>query len=297
MARGLKLNEYGVFRGDERIAGETEEGVYRALDLPWIPPELREDQGEIESAATGSLPVLVDGTTIRGDLHVHTNATDGAEPLEAMVEAARNRGYAYVGIADHSVSLTVARGLTSEQVLARRDRIRALNRELRDIKVLAGTECDILDGGEMDYPDEVLKELDFAIASVHSKFAQPRPEMTARVIAATENPHVNILGHPTTRLIGARAPIELNLEEVFASCARSKTVLEINAYPSRMDLNDVYARAAKDAGCVFAVDTDSHASAHLDGIGFGVGIARRAWLTADEIVNAWPLERVQEFFR
>ncbi len=295
--RGLKLNEYGLLRGAEKLAGATEEGVYQALGLPWIPPELREDRGEIEAAQRGELPKLIELMDISGDFHVHTNATDGRESLEAMVDAARSRGYGYVGISDHSPSAVVAFGLTSEQALAQRDRIRDMNRGLRDFVVLAGTECDILEGGALDYPDEVLGEFDFVLASVHSKFTQPRKEMTARLIAAVENPHVSVLAHPMARLIGSREPIDADLDAVFAACARTGTAVEINAGPTRMDLTGAQARAAKAAGCLVAVDTDAHASRELAAMRFGVGTARRGWLTAADVVNAWPVERVKAFFR
>ncbi|HKZ48590.1 MAG TPA: DNA polymerase/3'-5' exonuclease PolX [Thermoplasmata archaeon] len=294
---GLKLNEYGVFRGEAKVAGDSEEGVYAALGLPWIPPELREDRGEIEAALKGGLPDLLRPEDIRGDFHVHTDATDGTESLEAMADAARKRGYAYVGISDHSVSQTVAFGLTAGAALERLDRVKALNRELRGFTILLGTECDILDGGEMDYPDDVLKEFDFAIASIHSKFTQPRKEMTARVVAAVENPHVNLLAHPTARLIGRRDPIDLDLEAVFVAAAKAGTAIELNAYPNRMDLTGPQGRAAKEAGCRLTVDTDSHASSELAAMRFGIGTARRAWATSADVVNAWPLEAVRAFFR
>ncbi len=295
--RGLKLNEYGLFRGDEKLAGATEEKVYQGLGLPWIPPELREDRGEVEAAVRGELPKLVELADIRGDFHVHTNATDGRESLEAMVNAAKRRDYEYVGISDHSPSAVVAFGLTSEQALAQRDRIRALNRELNGITVLVGTECDILEGGAMDYPDEVLREFDYVLASVHSKFTMPRKEMTERLISAVENPHVSILAHPMARLIGSREPIDVDLEAVFAACARTGTAVEVNAGPTRMDLTGPQARAAKAAGCVLAVDTDAHATGELTAMRFGVGTARRGWLTAADVVNAWPVDRVKAFFR
>jgi len=295
--QGLKLNEYGVFRGEERVAGNTEEGVYGALGLPWIPPEMREDQGEVELALEGRLPRLVTPEDIRGEFHVHTNATDGTEPLEAMVDAARRSGYEYVGISDHSVSATVAFGLTAEQALARRDRFRELNRDRKDFTILFGTECDILDGGEMDYPDEVLKEFDYVIAAVHSRFTLPRKEQTERIVAAVQNPFVNILAHPTTRLIGQRDPIQVDLEEVFAAASKAGTAIEVNAYPNRMDITGSQARAAKLAGCRIAVDTDSHASEELAAMQFGVGTARRAWLTPEDVANAWPFDRVRSFFR
>ncbi len=295
--RGVKMNEYGAFRDEKRIAGETEESMYSCLDLAWIPPEMREDQGEIDLAASGRLPRLVELSDIRGDFHVHTDATDGTEPLEAMVEAARRRGYSFVGISDHSVSATVAGGMTAEQALTRRDRVRALNRDLKGLTVLLGTECDILDGGQMDYPDEVLKELDFVIASVHSRFTQPRETQTARIVAAAQNPNVDILGHPTTRQIGWRGPIELDLDAVFKACARAGTAIELDADPRRMDLNSPQARAAKNAGCTLSVDTDAHASGNLAWMRFGVGTARRAWLTPTDVLNTWPLEKMREFLR
>ncbi len=294
--RGLKLNEYGVFRDEARVAGKTEESVYAALDLAWIPPEMREDLGEVDLAMAGRLPKLVELEDIRGDFHVHTDATDGTEPLEAMVDAARRRGYAFVGISDHSVSATIARGLTAEQALERRDRVRALNREGKGIAVLLGTECDILDGGAMDYADQVLKEFDYVIAAVHSKFTLPEKEQTERVASAVRNPHVDLLAHPTTRQFGWRGPIQIDLEEVFAACAKAGTAIEIDAHPRRMDLNGAQARAARKAGCTISVDTDAHASAGLGWMRFGVGTARRAWLTKDDILNTGSMERVKAFF-
>ncbi len=295
--KGLKLNEYGVFRGEEKIAGATEEDVYRAVGLPWIPPELREDRGEIEAALHGELPRLLEPGEVAGDLHVHTNASDGSEPLENMVAAARNLGYRYVGISDHSPAEVVAFGLTSEQALAQRDRIREMNRGLQGFQVLVGTECDILDGGAMDYPDEVLREFDYVLASIHSKFTMPEKAMTERVVAAVENPHVDILAHPSARLLGSRPPIQLDFEEVFAACARTGAVVEVNAGPMRMDITGSQARAAKAAGCRIAVDTDAHSSEELGAMRFGVGTARRGWLTAEDVVNAWPIERLRAFLR
>ena len=295
--QGLKLNEYGLFRGETNVAGATEEEVYQGLGLPFIPPELREDRGEIEAALSGQLPKLVEPADIQGEFHVHTNATDGTEPMEAMVAAGRERGYRYLGISDHSTSAVIAFGLTAEKALAQRDRIRELNRELRGFTVLAGTECDILEGGAMDYPDEVLKEFDYVLAAVHSKFTLPQREMTQRVVAAIENPYVSVLAHPMARLIGARDPIALDFDEVFAASARTGTAIEINAGPSRMDLTGPQARAARAAGCTLAVDTDAHSTVGLSAIRFGVGTARRAWLTSEDVVNAWPLDRVKAFFR
>ena len=294
--RGLMLNEYGVFRDEKKIAGETEESVYGSLDLPWIPPEMREEQGEIEAAIKRELPPLVEDKDIQGEFHVHTSDTDGKESVRAMVQAAQKRGYGYVGISDHSVSSTIAFGLSAEKALARRDRFRELNREMKGFTVLLGTECDILDGGVMDYSDDVLKEFDYVIGAVHSRFTLPKQEMTARVVAAVSNPHVDILAHPTTRKIGQRDPIDIDLDEVYAACAKHGTAIEIDAYKDRMDLNGPQARAAKLAGCTISVDTDSHASAELAWMRFGVGTARRGWLTRDDVLNAWPLEKARAFF-
>ena len=296
--RGWKLDEYGIFEGDRRIAGETEEGIYAAFGLPWIPPELREENGEIEAAAKGALPRLVELKDIRGDFHVHTNRSDGVDPIEAMVRAAVDLGYEYVGISDHSPSLVVANGLSPDAVRMHRARIRALNHEFEGrITILAGTECDILDGGALDYPDEVLKELDYTIVSVHSKFTLSEEEQTERVVKAIQNPYANIYAHPTTRLIGSRDPIEIDLEAVMEAAAATGTAIEVNAYPNRMDLNGANARMAKEKGCILTVDTDSHAHGQLENMRFGVGTARRGWLGPEDIVNAWPLDRVRAFFR
>jgi len=298
IARGWKLDEYGIFEGERKVAGDTEEGIYAAFGLPWIPPELREENGEIETAGAGRLPRLVELKDVRGDFHVHTNASDGVDDLEAMVRAAVERGYEYVGISDHSPSLVVAKGLDAEALRMHRARIRALNKQLEGtITILTGTECDILDGGALDYPDEILRELDYTIVSVHSKFSLTEEGQTERVVTALRNPYVNIFAHPTTRLLGSRDPIALDLEAVMDAAARSGTALEVNAYPNRMDLNGAYARMAKEKGCMLAIDTDSHAHGQLGNMRFGVGLARRGWLEPDQVVNCWPLDRVRGFFR
>ena len=298
IARGWKLDEYGIFEGERKVAGDTEEGIYAAFGLPWIPPELREENGEIEAAGAGRLPRLVELKDVRGDFHVHTNASDGVDDLEAMVRAAVERGYEYVGISDHSPSLVVAKGLDAEALRMHRARIRALNKQLEGtITILTGTECDILDGGALDYPDEILRELDYTIVSVHSKFSLTEEGQTERVVTALRNPYVNIFAHPTTRLLGSRDPIALDLEAVMDAAAGSGTALEVNAYPNRMDLNGAYARMAKEKGCMLAIDTDSHAHGQLGNMRFGVGLARRGWLEPDQVVNCWPLDRVRGFFR
>ena len=295
----LKISEYGVFRepGGRRIAGATEEEVYAAVGLPWIPPELREDSGEIEAAQSRRLPALVDLDDIRGDLHCHTNATDGHHTVEALVAAARERGYAYVLVSDHSQSTRVAGGLTANEALAHVEKIRAIGRKQRGIAVLAGSECDILPDGSLDYPDDVLAQMDLVVAAVHSRFKQPRAEMTRRICRALENQYVNILAHPTGRLIGQREPYDVDLEQVFAAARRHGKALEINSFPERLDLNDVHARRARELGVLLAVNTDTHALDQLDTMRLGVATARRAWVGPAEVINTWTLDKLRAWAR
>jgi DNA polymerase (family 10) len=289
--RKLKISEYGVFDGDgRRVAGRTEEEVYAAVGLPWIPAELREDTGEIEAAAAGALPELLAVEHIRGDLHAHTDWSDGHHPLEALVQAAEARGYEYLVVSDHSRSSTVARGLTVERLRDQIGRIRALQPHHR-IRILAGSECDILADGSLDFPDEVLAELDVVLAAVHSRIQQSRAEMTARICRALEHPHVRVLVHPTGRLLGSRDPYDVDLEPVLATARRLGKAVEINGSPWRLDLKDVHARRARDLGCRLAVDTDTHDLADLDHIALGVATARRAWVAPDQVVNTQPLDR------
>jgi DNA polymerase (family 10) len=293
----LKLSEYGVFdaRG-RRVAGATEEEVYAAVGLPWIPPELREDSGEIEAALGKRLPALIETGHIRGDLHAHTDWSDGHHPLDALVAAAEARGYEYVIVSDHSRSSTVARGLTVERLREQIAAIRALQRRHR-IRILAGSECDILADGSMDFPDAVLRELDVVLAAVHSRFKQPEPEMTARICRALENPHVRILVHPTGRLLGSREPYDVDLEQVFATAKRLDKAVEINASPHRLDLRDAHARRAAELGVRVSIDTDTHYLTELDNIALGVATARRAWIAPGQVVNALPLPRLLEWAR
>ena len=295
----LKISEYGVFRepGGKRIAGATEEEVYAAVGLPWIPPELREDSGEIEAAQSRRLPTLVELDDIRGDLHCHTNATDGHHTVEALVAAARKRGYAYVLVSDHSRSTRIAGGLTADEALAHVERIRAIGRKQRGITVLAGSECDILPDGSLDYPDDVLAQMDLVVAAVHSRFKQPRAEMTRRICRALENPYVNILAHPTGRLMGQREPYDVDLEAVFAAARRHGKALEINCYPERLDLNDVHARRARELGVLLAINTDTHALDQLDTMRLGVATARRAWVGPAEVINTWALDKLRAWAR
>ena len=291
----LKISEYGVFKepGGKRIAGASEEEVYAAVGLPWIPPELREDSGEIEAARAGRLPALVELDDIRGDLHCHTNATDGHHTVEALVAAARRRGYAYVLVSDHSRSTRIAGGLTPNEALAHLEKIRVVGRKQRSIAVLAGSECDILPDGTLDYPDHVLAQMDVVVAAVHSRFKQPRAEMTRRICRALENPFVNILAHPTGRLIGLREPYDADLEAVFATALRHGKAIEINSYPERLDLNDIQARRARDLEVLLAINTDTHALDQLDTMRLGVATARRAWVGPAEVINTWSLDKLR----
>ena len=295
--KGLKLNEYGVFRGEEQIAGSTEEEVYRTFGLAYIEPELREDTGEVEAAARGELPTLVTLQDIKGDLHAHTNLTDGVNTLEEMAAAAQARGYEYLGISDHSPYVRVVNGLSEENARIHIAHIREFTRRSHGIKLLAGTECDILPDGTMDYPDSLLKEFDYVIGSVHSSFKMSQKEMTARVVRAMGNEHMDILAHPTARKIGQREGIALDMEKVADAAADTGTVLEINSYPDRMDLNGPHAKLAKDHGAKLIVDTDSHATEQLWFMRLGVGSARRGWLEKGDVVNTMSYDEILSFFR
>jgi DNA polymerase (family X) len=283
---GLRISEYGVF--DEstgaRVAGASEEEVYATVGLPWIPPELRENQGEIEAAREGRLPTLVTADDLRGDLHAHTDWSDGHHELERLVAAAEARGYEYIIVSDHSRSLTIAGGLSVDELRAQIAAIRALQPRFR-VRILAGSECDILADGSLDFPDEVLAELDVVLAAVHSRFKQPRSEMTARIVRALANPWVNVLAHPTGRKIGSREPYDVDLEAVLAAAREHGKAVEINASPERLDLSDVHARRAGALGVPVAISTDTHYLRELDNVHLGVAMARRAWLAPGEVLN------------
>jgi DNA polymerase (family 10) len=288
----LKLNEYGLFRGKRRLAGRTEEGVYRALGLRFIPAELREDAGELEAARAGELPSLIEHGALHGDLQVHTNWTDGAETLEAMVEAARARGLEYIAITDHTRDLPMTGGLDERRLLEQARTIRALDRRFRGIRVLAGAEVNIRKDGSLDVSDEALARLDVVGAAVHAQFSQSREQATRRVLRALENPHVDILFHPTGRLLGRREPLDLDIDAVIAAARRTGTVLEIDALPDRMDLSDDLVRKAVAAGVKLAIDSDAHRKPHLAlADSLGIGIARRGWVQREDVINAFPLER------
>lgn len=297
---GLKLNEYGLWRAgggrggdDRRVAGRTESGIYRALGLAWIPPELREDQGEIEAAAAGRLPRLIEVEDIRGEVHAHTSWSDGADSAEEIAAAAAEMGYEYVCITDHSQSLKVARGVTAADLRDHIRPVRALSDRL-GIAVLIGAECDVLADGTLDYPDDLLADLDLVIASVHTRFRMSREAMTARIVRAMESDHVDILGHPTGRLLGARDPYEVDVEAVVDAAVRTGTALEINAAPERLDLRDADARLAHERGARLAIGTDAHSCAQLRHMPLGVGTARRGWVVARAVINTLPLASLRD---
>ncbi len=296
--KGYKLSEYGVFAGDAMIAGATEEEVYAALGLPWIAPELREDRGEIEAALAGRLPRLLGYDDIQGDLHVHCDWNGGANSIAEIAAQARELGYAYIGIADHTKFLKIERGLDEDALRRRNLEIDALNARFRaageDFTVLKGCEANIMPDGAIDIADDCLAELDYVIAGVHSTFKMSREEMTRRLITAMENPHVDIISHPTGRILKKRQEYEISLEAVLEAARRTGTVLEINAYPERLDLGDLNIRAAKQAGVKMVINTDAHHTDQLRLMPYGIAQARRGWAEADDIVNAWP---AAEFLR
>jgi DNA polymerase (family 10) len=300
----LKLSEYGLFDVEtgEKIVSETEEEVYARLGLPWIPPTLREDRGEIEAGLRDELPALVAESDLRGDLHTHTDLTDGLAPLEEMVEAAAARGYAYYAITDHAPDMAMQR-MTDERMLAQRARVRELDgtcptRSRRGgLRLLHGTELNIGPDGEVDWPDDFLAGFDLCVASVHSHFNQARDALTRRLVRACENPYVNIIGHPTTRILGKRPGVDADLDAVFAACARTGTALEINAHPDRLDLRDEDILRARRHGVRFAVNSDAHAVPHLANMRYGIGTAQRGWLTPADVINTWPEQRLRSFLR
>jgi DNA polymerase (family 10) len=296
----LKLSEYGLFDNEtgDLIVSRTEEEVYARLGLAWIPPAMREDHGEVQAAARGEIPRLVREQDLKGDLHTHTNLTDGVASLEDMVAAAVRRGYEYYAITDHAPNLVFQR-MTDEKMLAQRDQVRALDAPL---DLLHGTELNIAPDGSVDWDEasfggQGLAGFDLCVASVHSHFDQPRAEMTRRFVIACENPRVNIIGHPTTRRIGRRPPVDVDFGELFRACARTGTALEINASPQRLDLPSDHIRAARDAGVVFAIDSDAHSVADQGNMPYGVGTAQRGWLTDEDVINTWPLDRLRAFLR
>lgn len=285
--RGLKINEYGIFREEDdfRLGGANEEDLYRILEIPFIPPELREDRGEVEAALAGELPQLVECGDLKGDLHVHSRWSDGAHSLEELADAARRCGLSYIALTDHSRELGIARGLTPERLMEQKREVAAVNARLEGFTILHGTEMDIRGDGMLDFPDEVLKELDVVIASVHSGFRQPKERVMARIAAAMRNPFVSIIGHPTGRLLGEREPYEIDMEELLLTARDTGTAMEINSYPQRLDLCDLHARRAKELGVAVTISSDSHTVSQFETLTWGVAVARRAWLSQQDVLN------------
>jgi DNA polymerase (family 10) len=292
LAQGLKVNEYGVFRGATRIAGATETSVLAAVGLPWIPPELREDQGEIEAARRGELPQLVELADLRGDLHAHTRASDGRDTLRAMALAAKARGLQYLAITEHSQRETLVHGLDAVRLAKQMDDIDRLNATLAGITLLKGIEVDILEDGQLDLPDAILRKLDLVVAAVHSRFSLPRARQTARILQALENPCVHLLAHPSGRLIEAREPYAVDMQAIVRKARAQGVSLELNAHPDRLDLTDANCRLAKDEGVLVSINSDAHAADGFDDLAYGVGQARRGWLERADVLNARPLAEV-----
>lgn len=297
--QGFKLNEYGLFRVDDdtRVCGESEEGIYEALGLAWVEPELRENRGEIEAAVDRRLPQLVSVADIRGDLHMHTTATDGRDDLEAMAAAAHRLGYSYVAVTDHSKALAMANGLDEHRALDQAARIRALNGRFDGLTLLAGIECDILSDGRLDLADDCLAQLDIVVASVHSHFSQDETQMTDRVLKALESPWLDVLGHPTGRLLLRRDAVRIDMERVLTAAARHGVALEMNCQVDRLDLNDAYARLARERGVRLVISTDAHSVTALGNLRWGVHMARRAWATPEDVLNTRSLDELNALLR
>jgi DNA polymerase (family 10) len=289
--KGLKISEYGVFRGAKKIAGRNEEEVYAALGLPLIPPEMREDRGEIELALKGQLPEIVGYGDIRGDLHVHSDWSDGHVTLSGLADLARRQGYSYLAVCDHSQAAKYAGGLTPDRLRRQMREIMSLNKRLKGVRLLMGTEVDILADGALDFPDELLAQLDVVVASIHSGF---KKNVTARMLKAMENPHLDIIGHPSGRLISGREGYEVDLEAVLEGARRMGKALELNSYYDRLDLNEIYLKKAKELGVPVSLGTDTHSAGGLQMMRFGVGISRRAWLGKSDILNCLSLEKLKK---
>ena len=295
--RGWKLSEYGLFQGEKALASRTEEEIYAKLDLPWIPPELRENLGEIEAAEKGELPKLVELEDIKGDLQMHTTASDGRASVEEMAQAAKQLGYEYILITDHSKAVVIANGLDEKRAVENIQRIKAARKKVSGIKIWAGAEVDIMGDGTLDYPDEILKQFDVVLASVHSRMNMPGPEMTARLLKALANPYVKILGHPTGRQILKRDPFAFDLETVFVAAKEHGVILELNGNPERLDLCDRHVKLARDRGMKVIISTDAHSPEHFKLMRYGVVTARRGWLSKEDVLNTLPPEKLLESLR
>ncbi|MGE5241146.1 MAG: DNA polymerase/3'-5' exonuclease PolX [Bacteroidota bacterium] len=295
--RKLRISEYGVFKGAKRIAGDTEESVYRSVGLPWIAPELRENRGEIEAARAGKLPKLVEMADLKGDLHAHTTATDGHNTLHEMADAARQHGLDYLAITEHSRRLTVAHGLDPRRLRKQMNEIDRLNGKLRDITLLKGIEVDILEDGRLDLPDEVLAECDLVVGAVHSKFNLSRAKQTERILRAMEHPHFTILAHPTGRLLDTREPYDVDMLRIIREARGRGCFLELNAHPERLDLLDVYCQMARDEGVLVAISSDAHSTQDFDNLLYGVGQARRGWLERKDVLNTRSLTELRRLLK
>ena len=291
--QGLKVNEYGVFQGERCVAGKTEEEVYAKVGLPFIPPELREDSGEIEAAEKNALPKLVELEDICGDLHMHTAESDGKNTINEMVEAARARGYEYIAVTEHSKRLAMVGGLDEKRLMKQIEEIDRLNGELKGIIVLKGIEVDILEDGSLDLPDSVLGKLDLVIGSIHSQFKYPSDRQTERVLRAMDHPHFSVFAHPTGRLLLEREPYEIDLPRVLRHAAQRGCFIELNSHPLRLDLTDTFCRLAKSEGVLVCINTDAHGTLDLGFMGYGVGQARRGWLEKKDVLNTQPLKSLR----
>jgi DNA polymerase (family 10) len=296
--KNLKLNEYGLFdkKTGEYIVGRTEKEIYNKLDLAYVEPELRENRGEIETALKGELPDIVKYSDIKGDLHVHSRWSDGADSIEDIATKAQILGYEYVGIADHSQSLKIARGLTGKRIDKKIKEIDSLNKKLSDFRILCGTECDIKSDGSLDYDNRILKKFDFVGIGIHTSFKMNKKEATERIIKGMENKHVDFLAHPTCRIIGRREPFELDMRKIFDAAVETDTYLEINSFPDRLDLNDANAKFAKERRVKFVIGTDSHNVKNLPFVRFGIATARRGWLNKNDILNTNSLKNLEKIF-
>jgi len=293
--KGLKINEYGVFRGEERIGGENEEDVFASVGLPYIPPELREDRGEIEAAKENRIPQLVEVSDLKGDLHVHTKWSDGKNSVEDMADSAIGLGYEYIAVADHSPAVGIAGGLTEDELAPRREEIVKANERFEvegtPFRIFAAVEVDIKSDFSLDFPDTILKDFDLVVGAIHTKFTQDRETMTRRIVGAMENPNVDIIAHPTGRLLGKRDPYEVDMEQLMETAKETGTILELNSFPDRLDLNDLHCKMAKEHGVLVAISTDAHDALQMrDVIRYGVATARRGWLEAKDVVNTRGLK-------
>ncbi len=296
LKKGLKISEYGVFKGSRRIGGKEEKEVFKAVDLPYIPPELREDRGEIEAALKGELPKLVEYADIKGDVHVHSRYSDGKGTLEDIANKAAQMGLQWIGVCDHSQSLKVARGASVKDLKNKIKAIRKFN-ETSGVRLLCGTEVDIDSKGNLDYSDEILKELDLVIAAIHTGFKQDETTLTRRIVSAMRNPYIHIIAHPTGRLFGERESYALNMEAILKEAASTKTALEINAYLKRLDLNDIYSRAAKEKGILLGIGTDAHILDQMGYLYLGVSVARRAWCEPANLLNTLSYKELLRYLR